>query len=556
MSMMLEHSLALMVVSPITAALIIKLLSRFEHPDEIRDIVTFTGLLLPLILLLFTSRRAEIVYEMGGWVRPYGISLVLDGLSRAMVLITGVVTLSTYVYYVDFLDQDPRGDDYHFFYLFMTAGIYGVFLTGDLVNRFIFFEITILTTYVLLTFIGTKESLKASFRYFIMGTIASLMYLTGIGLTYFYTGYLDLEALSRTVPLLSPSTRNIIFVFFLIAVGIKLGIMPFHTWLPDAHVEAPTPMTAIMAGITVKTGGYIMLKFYKIGFQTLEIQYFFVALGIFTALFGALLSLKYMNMKKILAWLTISHMGVIAIMFSLWTPGSLAAGLLYFINHSFYKALLFLSVGAFAYIYGTSDIRKLPLLKSNVILSSSFLIGLLALIGVPPMNGFYSRWLIFSVLENPVLLVVMILTGVLTSASVIRMFLLSSRENRPKRNDLTEGMMAPLIVLAGLTSFGGLSTSIFLGNIIDPAVASIFGTETGLMTSGIGMGAISSFYGILVLFTIVAGLLLLLPLKIKSISSPWMEYRFSKVTIRDSVRYVIYALAFFLLLNFLYGGIG
>jgi len=547
--MILQHSLALMVISPITAALIIRLLSKFEHSDLVRDSITFIGLLIPLVLLLLTPLDVDIVYEMGGWPRPFGISLVLNGLSRVMVLITGIVTLSTYVYYVDFLDREPEADDYHFLFLFMTAGLYGVFLTGDLVNRFIFFEITILTTYVLLTFIGSKESLRASFRYFIIGAIASLMFLIGIGLTYFYTGYLDVGALSTEVPLLPTTARNIIFVFFLVAVSVKLGLMPFHTWLPDTHVEAPTPMTAVLAGVTVKTGGYILLKFYEMGFDTALVQNLFVAMGVFTAVFGAVISLKYVNMKRILAWLTISHVGVIAVMLSLWTPESVGAGLLYLVNHSLYKALLFLSLGSFVYLYGTSDIRKLPIFKSNIVLSCTLLIGLLALMGVPPLNGFYSRWLVLSSVNSRMLYLVMMIITTITSASVIRIILLSSDEEKNSEKSLNEGVMASLVVLAGLTSFLGVSVSLFLRNVIEPAVVSIFGTGMGIASSGLELQGIYSFHGMSILLTVILGLIL----SLKRIEwFDWSEGILSNVTIRDSVRYIIYIMGFFLLINFLF----
>ncbi len=546
---LIDHSLILMVISPITAALIIKLLSRFQHPDELRYVITFLGLFIPMVLLFFTP-DVRLVYELGGWRRPYGISLVLDGLSRVMVLITGIITLTTYVYYIDFLDQDPQADDYHFLYLFMTAGLYGVFLTGDLINRFIFFEMMILTTYVLLTFVGTKRSLRASFQYFVIGTIASLMFLTGIGLTYFYTGYFDMSALSTEIPHLSTHTKNIIFVFFLVAVGVKLGLMPFHTWLPDAHVEAPTPMTAILAALTVKTGGYILIKLLEIGFYTPLISNIILIASVFTAVFGALISMKYTNMKRILAWLTISHVGMIGIMFSLWTPESLGAGILYFLNHSFFKALLFLVMGAFAFLYGTSDIRKLPLLKSNVILSTTFLIGSLAMIGVPPMNGFYSKWAVLSSIENITLYIVVLSTFVLISASIIRIFLLSSKKDLEIKNELTEGMMAPLVVLAGLTLFGGMTTSLFVANVVDPASEAVLGETSGLLTSNVELSAIVSFEAVLIFCSLLGGYLFIK--KVKGIPSGWIKSLFSQVNINDSVRYIIFMMAILLVMNFVF----
>lgn len=550
--MIIEHSLAFIVISPITAALIIRLMFKNKYYEAIRTTVTFLGLLIPVIFLLLASPGDVIVYEMGGWERPFGISLILDGLSRTMALITGVVTLAVYVYYSDLLEQDPTADDYHFLYLFMTAGLYGVFLTGDLVNRFIFFEISILTTYVLLTFIGTKESLRASFRYFMLGSIASLMFLTGIGLTYFFTGYLDFGYLSGAVEQLPLHIRNIIFVFFLVAVGVKLAIIPFHTWLADAYVHAPTTMTAILGGITVKIGGYILLKLYDIGFGTPHIRYMVMILGILTALFAAVISLKYTDLKRILAWLTISHMGVIALMFSIWTPESLSAGLLYFINHSFYIVLLFLVVGSFGYIYGTHDIRKLPLMKTNIVLSSTMILGLLALMGLPPLNGFYSRWYLLEVIDSPVIYSVVILTSILTSASVFRIFRLSKVDGVKSDKELSEGMMSSLIVLAGLCSFGGLTTSIYLENVVRPGVLSIFDTAPSFDLMGVELTALYSLHGVIFLLTLPLGYIFLRLFDTVKTERLTLNQTLIKVDISDSVRYIIIILVIYLILvNFL-----
>ncbi len=549
--MILEHAPALIVLSPLTAGLTIKVMSRFPHSKASRDFIAFFGLLIPILFLFFVSRRSVIIYEMGGWPAPYTITLILDGLSISMALITGIITLSTFVYYVETLDIRKDADDYHFLFLFMTTGLYGVFLTGDLVNRFVFFEITILTTYVLLTFIGTRESLRASYRYLVIGSIASVMFLAGIALVYFHTGHLDLYALSALIPEFPAHTKNIIFIFFLVAVGIKLGIIPFHTWLADTHVHAPTPMTAILAGLTVKTGGYIMLKLFHIGFDTILIRYMVVGLGAFTAIFGAAISLKYFDMKRILAWLTISHMGVIALTLAIWTPESVASSLLYLVNHSFYKALLFLGVGGLAYLYGTSDIRELPIMKSNVLLSSSIFIGLLALAGVPPFNGFYSRWLILDTVQDPVIYSVIVITTILTVSSALRILLLANKSVVGKNKNLTGGMLLPIVILAGLCSFIGLTTSLVGRNLIEPAVVSIFGEPgTVLVPMGIEIQSLISFHGMIIFISIFIGYALFLA--VESIHPDWIEGLLSNVSISNSVRYIILILAILLLLNVLF----
>lgn len=550
---MLYHAPMLMVITPLTGALLLKITNRFLPSQTYKDLITLFSLLIPVLLLLLSLPRMDsgpMVYEMGGWPRPFGISLVLDGFSSLMVLLVGIVTICSFVYSLEKKELIPKPDDYYFLFLFMTTGLYGVFLTGDIVNRFVFFEITILTTYVLITYTGTKASLRASYYYLVMGSVASVMFLTGIGLLYFYTGYLDMNALSTAIPALPTNIKNIIFAFFLVAAGVKVAIVPFHTWLPDAHVSAPTPMTAILAGVTVKTGAYIMLKLFQIGFDTTLIRFLIVALGAVTALTAALLSMKYYDMKKILAWLTISHMGTIVIVAALWTPDTVSAGILYLINHTLYKTLLFLSVGALVYLYGTSDIRRISLLRSNIILSAAAVIGLLSMAGLPPFNGFYGRYFLLDTTGHlPVLYGIMLFIHFLTVLSVFRIFRLSGTESH-REDKLTESIMVPLVVLSGMCLVGGLTTWMFMNNMVNSATLALMGESfTTGFTWHMVYRTVLSLEGILLSLTVIfayllSGRALNLPLE-------WSDGILSEVSLPDSMRYIVIIIAVLLLLNFI-----
>ncbi len=550
---MLYHAPMLMVIAPLTGALVLRISNRFLPKQIYKDLITFVSLLIPVFLLLVSLprlREGAMVYEMGGWPRPYGISLVLDGLSSLMVLMLGTITICSFVYSLEKKELIPKPDDYYFLFLFMTTGLYGVFLTGDIVNRFVFFEITILTTYVLITYTGTKSSLRASYYYLVVGSVASVMFLTGIGLLYFFTGFLDMGALSVAIPGLSTNIRNIIFAFFLVAVGVKVAIVPFHTWLPDAHVSAPTPMTAVLAGVTVKTGAYILFKLFQIGFDTLLIRYLIVGLGLITALSAALVSMKYYDMKKILAWLTISHMGVITAVAALWNPGGVSAAILYLINHTLYKTLLFLSVGALIYLYGTADIRKLSLKRSNVILSIAGIIGLLSMAGLPPFNGFYGRYFLLETTRRyPILYGSLVGVHFLTALSVFRIFRLSCSESKTD-DELTESIMVPLVVLSGLCLVGGLTTWAFMNNMVNPATFALMGGyyRTGFTWHLVYLNVISAEGVILILSLFGA---YFVSEHTVDLRLDWSEGVLSEVSLPDSIRYIVIMIALLLLLNFL-----
>ncbi len=542
---MISHAPVFVVVTPILGALLLGLLNPFIKKELHRDMITLSSLIIPLIVMLFIYRTSStVVYEMGGWPRPYGLVLVLDGLSAAMVLITGIVTVTTFLYSLEEKRILPSGDRYNFLFLFMAAGLYGVFLAGDIVNRYIFFELTIISTYVLLTYKGTRESLRASYNFLIIGSTASFFFLAGIGILYFNTGFLDFEALKASVPLIDTGTRNIIFSFFLIAVGMKIGLIPFHTWFSDAHVNAPTPMTAVLAGLTIKTGLYIMIKLLSIGFDTLPIRGILICLGTLTALAGVVMTLKYTDLKRILAWFTMSQMGIITVSMALWSPLGLAGGIVHMVNHSLFISLLFLSCGAFAYLHGTRDIRKLPLLRSNILLSTTFIIGTLAILGIPPLNGYYSGSVILQASASyPPIYVVLVLTYFLTAVSFLRLFALSS--GKSDDNALPESMLISLVVLAGLCIFTGALSSLWMRNAVFPAVRTILPEATFD-----GGYAYLNVHGLALVLTSVAGGVLgyLLAPSLERIKLDAADGLLSKVPVTDAVRYMIIVMAAVLVL--------
>lgn len=561
---MIEQAPILIIITPLTGALLLEIFSKLNPPERFEDVLTLISLTIPVLLLFFYAPGAlesPIVYELGGWARPYGISLVLDSLSVLMASIVGIVTLSTFAYSLEARDMLPKGEKYYFLYLFMTTGLYGVFLTGDLINRYVFFELTVLTTYVLLTYTGKKESLKASYYYLIIGSVASFLFLIGIGLLYFNTGYLDIKALSGVVPGISSKTKIIIFSFFFVAVGVKAGIIPFHTWLPNAHVSAPTPMTAVLAGVTVKTGVYIMVKMLMIGFNLNIILNILVVFGLLTALIGVLITFFFWNIKRVLAWHTVSQIGLIIACISLWTPQAISASLYHMVNHALFKTLLFLSAGAFAYTYKTWDIRKLPLLRGNIILVTTLLIGFLSLVGVPPLNGFYSKsFIYYAFTKNNILLSFLILIQILTILSVMRIFYHSNKSKHHREAPVS--ILKPLVVLAGLCIFVGTTSTIWMKNVIIPAGKIIVNQSAIKEGVYLELSTFTNIGGIILLLTIPFSIILFL-IKRKIDNKNWLKPNFVilknklqfylkslfvDVKLTDAIRYIILGQLLLLLL--------
>ncbi len=549
---MIEHAPILIIISPVTGALLLELFSNIDFPKYGKDVITLIALAIPVVLLFSYSPAIldePVVYELGGWERPFAITLVLDSLSTTMATMVGIVTLSSFVYSLESKNMLPRGERYYFLFLFMTTGLYGVFLTGDLINRYVFFELSILTTYVLLTYTRTKESLRASYYYLVIGSVASVLFLAGIALLYFNTGYLDLKAIGETLPGVETKTKIIIFSFFMVAVGVKSGLIPFHSWLPDAHVSAPTPMTAVLAGVTVKVGIYILLRLFKIGFDIQIILNLVIAFGLITGIIGSLMTLTYWEIKRILTWHTVAQIGFITSCIGIWTPFSVASALFHMINHAIFKTLLFLSAGAFIFIYGTGDIRELQIKKGHPILASTFLIGLLSLVGLPPLNGFYSKaFMIQSSFSKPFVLIPLLLIQIITVASIFRIIYHSSGEGESVQAPVS--IMKPLVVLAGLTVFIGATSTIWMKNVILPAGAVLTGTENIALNVYLEYSTLINPASILLLLTIPIGIGIYPVLKkIRKID---FSYIITEVNLTDAVRYVLIGQGIIIALILLY----
>ncbi len=536
---MIEHVPIIMIILPLTGAIILELISKFDPPQKLKDILTLIALSSPLILLFtFTPRSLDnpIYYELGGWEIPYGITLVMDSLSVMMSGIVGIVTLTTFIYSLESKTMLPKGDRYYFLFLFMTTGLYGVFLTGDLIMRYEFFEVTVLATYVLLTYTKTKESLRASFYYLIIGSVSTFLFLVGIGLIYFNVGFLDLKEIGEILPTVPVPARILIFSFFMVTIGVKSGLVPFHTWLPDAHVSAPTPITAVLAGLTVKVGLYLLFRTISVGFAIPSVLNIVIIFGLITGIIGSLMTFKYWDIKRILTWHTIAQVGLITACVGLWSPSSVSSGLYHMVNHSIFKPLLFLSAGAFIFLYGTGDIREISLKKGHPILASTFLIGLFALIGLPPTNGFYSKALMIqSAFSNPPVLISLVSIHILIAASVFRIIYHTSKESRYIEAPVS--MMKPLIILAGLTIFIGATTTIWMNNIIMPGTEILLGGSSLTTTSYLEISTLMSGGGLLLLGTLpIAFFLLPVFERVKDIE---VRRVISEVSLTDAIRYIL-----------------
>jgi len=480
---MIEHFPIFLLITPLISALIIVLISLIIKMERIQKIIAFIGLSLPFCYLLFLFEKLSegvIEYNIAGWSKPYAISLVIDKLAFTLIFITSIITFLSFIYSIKYMGK--RDGKFYFFFLLMTTGLYGIFLTGDIFNLYVFFELTVISSYILITFGYKKVSLKASFIYLIIGSIASFLFLLGIGLVYIKTGLLNIEYLSINIHNIDTKTQMVIFSLFLGAVGIKAAIIPFHSWLVNAHSTAPSPISAILSGITVKTGVYIFIRVFALGFTLHNLNEMIMILGAITALGGVIGALVEWDIKRLLAYHTVSQIGFIIVGIGAFSSIGVAGGIYHIVNHAVFKGLLFLCAGAIIYRTGTKDIREHGIGKTMPITLITYIIAALAISGITPLNGSVSKSMIESSVYNyPILWLILVFASIGTVAHFSKIlyysFLKSPKKysERTKFKEVPFSMQLPMLVLAFLCILLGVFPNLWLDNLIMPSTFSIIG---------------------------------------------------------------------------------
>ena len=474
---MIDHIPVIILLTPLIAAIIVSIGNIISKKVLIKQIVTASSLILPfyfLYLIFHEVNTNTISYNVGGWLKPYGITMVIDELSFILLLVTAILGFLTFIYSLKYVKKEVG--KFYFFFLLLITGLNGIFLSGDIFNLYIFFDLTIICSFILITFGEDRSSYKGSIKYLILGTLASMFFLLAIGFIYAETGLLNLEALQGTITSINSQTQVIIYTLLLAAFGIKSAIIPFHTWLVDAHSTAPIPISAILSGIIVKAGVYLFLRINSFDFNIPNLKEVILILGVITAVGGVIYALIQWDIKKITACHTISQIGIIFIGFGAFSTIGLSGGITHLVNHAFFKALLFLCAGAVIYKTGTKDIRKHRIGFSMPITFTLYIVGILAISGITPFNGSISKILIEQSVKNyPFIYYMLIFTSIGTVASFSKIIYYSFLKNPKKRVENIRNSEAPIlflipmIALAFLCIFIGVMPYLWLNTFIFPA---------------------------------------------------------------------------------------
>ncbi|MFB6108741.1 MAG: complex I subunit 5 family protein [Haloplanus sp.] len=425
------------VASPLLVALATAVLTLLTRPSDrlqravsLLGAVAYLGVVAALfraVVLPFGTPPPTLVYRVSDWAPPFGITLVADPLSAFMLGFASLVSLCAVVYAVRSVDGFGQRLSYHPLYHFMMVGVSGAFLTGDVFNLFVWFEVMLMSSYVLVLFYGGASQTRAALNYVLLNLLGSAVMLVAIGGLYATTGTLNMADLARRLADPAAYGVSVLPVLGLSAVlfsvfALKAGLVPFQFWVPAAYRAAPTPVTAMLAGVVKKVGIYAVVRLYFTVFSAAALPaslslpgfsgastlaYFGPILFLMASasiVFGGVGAVSRTDLDDVLAYSSISQVGFIALPLAVAatvpavrTLGVLAA-LVYAFNHGLSKSLLFLASGTLDSAVGSTAFDDLGgVARRAPVLAAAFLVGALALIGVPPLSGFFGKFLVFDV---------------------------------------------------------------------------------------------------------------------------------------------------------------
>jgi multicomponent Na+:H+ antiporter subunit D len=456
-----NHLAILPIIIPLTGAAV-GLLLRTRHRLQAwwsmgAILVSLTSSLALLYVVWNTGE--PVVFQVGAYSAPFGISIVGDLLSATMVVMSQIVLSAGILYALDCKDQVAQYPTFYPLFLMLATGLTGGMLTGDLFNLFVFTELLVISAAILTAISDDKLGTEAAYKYFYISLMAAIFLLIGAGLLYSSYGTLNMAQLAQLIGLddqrtLVPVAMVFIMAFFM----VKSAVIPFHFWQPDFHTAAPTPVHAVLSSVVVKLGIYGFFRMTTLLFidQAQGIQTVLIVLGVAGIFFGGLGATGTYDAKRMLAYSTLGQLGFILVAIGWGTPLALMAAIVYAFNHSLLKAAMLMLAGSVASRapIKTAAFSAISGLGKTVPLAGVlFLLGSMGLAGIPPMNGFVSKLTLFysglqaqAYLPLGLLALASIITVVYTSRALQRIWWEPLPENvHPKKYG--DKLIAPAILI-------------------------------------------------------------------------------------------------------------
>jgi multicomponent Na+:H+ antiporter subunit D len=456
-----------------------------------------------LLLLDAVRDGAVAVTQAGGWPAPFGITLVADLLSAIMIVLAALTGLAVAVYSLFSIDPGREWFGYWPLLHVLLMGVCGAFLSGDIFNLYVWFEVMLIASFVLLALGGEKPQLEGAIKYVTLNFLSSAIFLAAVGLVYGTTGTLNMADLAGVFgggarPALTASLA----MLFLAAFGIKAAIFPFFFWLPASYHTPPVPVSAIFAGLLTKVGVYALLRVFTLLFApgggTHDLILALSGLTMVTGVLGAAAQTEF---RRILSFHIVSQIGYMIMGLGLCTRAAIAGSVFYIVHHIIVKTNLFLVAGVVHRLRGTHELKRLgDLYRDHPVTAALFLIPALSLAGVPPLSGFFAKLALVRAglaIDRYAIVATALVVSLLTLFSMTKIWAEAFWKEAPDRAAAgaapgagrrpgVAGMLLPITVLAAVTvGIGVLAEPLFLlsdraaGQLLDPSayVGAVLGSR-------------------------------------------------------------------------------
>lgn len=392
----------LVVLIPLGSAALALALPGRRRLQQLITVVALTAVVaLSGTFMWLVDQQGTLVMQVGGWAAPFGISLVVDRLSALMLTVSAVVLLGVLLFSLgqglaDGDDETPVSI-YYPTYLVLGAGVCNAFIAGDLFNLYVGFEILLVASYVLITLGGTGPRIRAGITYVVVSLVSSILFLVSIALVYAATGTVNIAQLTLRIAELPDNIQLLLNLALLIAFGIKAAIFPLAFWLPDSYPTAPAPVTAVFAGLLTKVGVYAIIRSQTQLFPYSNVDGLLLVVAAFTLVVGILGAISQLDIKRLLSFTLISHIGYLIFGIGMATSAGYAATIYYISHHIIVQTTLFLAVGLIERHGGTTSLTSLGgMLRAAPVIAVLFFIPMLNLGGIPPFSGFIGKLGLFT----------------------------------------------------------------------------------------------------------------------------------------------------------------
>ena len=492
----------------------------FGGNRTVRNILALLSITASLAFILALVKpvmwNGEIIaYWMGGRVPAggyaIGIALEVDALSLFFALLVSVAVFVSGVYSIQYMRHDDNEREYYTLFLMLGGGVMGLVLSGDLFNMFIMVEILTFAAVALTAFRNTaRGALEAAFKYLVVGSIGSTCILVGTAMLYAQAHTLNLAQLAQVIPGNLNTATKVAFALLFVGFGTKAFIVPFHPLAADAHGAAPASISVMISGVLTKSGIYGIIRLTYFLFQTMNLgtmQFLLVFIGSLSMFICVTMALAQHDFKRLLAFHSISQIGYVLTAVGLCTALGVSAGLYHAMNHTLFKGLLFLAAGAVLHETGTTDLGKLGGLSRKMPYTTVlFLIGAFSISGIPPFNGFASKWMIYQATYQKavesgnigflLVTIIALVTSVLTLASFVKVSQSVFFGQLPRElenvKEVSFGMRLAMGIFALLCVLTGLFPNLVTTYITEPAAKAVFSVAQYISAMGFDASGVAA----------------------------------------------------------------